>query len=118
MEVNLRKSKIIPLTEINAPNDNQAIIFDCVLEFKIQDYLVVIHQLVNGAHNIVGLSKVSKNRIIIQLQTKELVDEFLEQRGGFDLESNFVKFRRLKFPLTKIILSHVNSLIPNELIEE
>lgn len=111
------KLKIQPLLEFVNPKDDQGLVFNCVLDYKLRDYLEAIEDRVYGAKNIIAASKVSKNRIIIHLQSKKLIDEFFDKYGTFQIESNTIKCRRLTTPNKKVILSHVNPSIPNSILE-
>lgn len=112
------KKKILPLTDFAHPSEEQGIVFNGILDYKLRDYLVAIKDLVHGPTNIIAASKVSRNRVILHLKTKDLVDEFFENHGGFQIESNYIKCRKLTVPTQKIILSHVNPQIPNSIIED
>lgn len=57
--------KISPLTDFGYSNENQEIVFMCILDNKIIDYLLVMKDLVHGPTNIIAASKISRNRIII-----------------------------------------------------
>lgn len=50
--------------------------------------------------------------IIIHFKTKEVI-----VHESCEIGSNFIKCRRLKTPLIKIILTHINPSIPNETLE-
>lgn len=112
------KPRIIPITEITHPTDDQAFVFNCISDYKIRDYLIALKDLVGGPKNMVAVSKVSKNRIIIHLSSSELVDNLLSQHGGFKIEDSYIKCRKLRAPVQKIVLSHVNPNIPNSLLED
>lgn len=66
------------------------------------------------------VSRLSKNPIIINLNTEEYVYiiEFLSIHAGSTVENNFIKFRYIKIPLIKIIFSHVDLYIPKEIKEK
>lgn len=112
------KTKITPIVEFQHPTEEQGLVFNCILDYKIRDYLVALKEVIKDPKNIIAASKVSKNRIIIHLKNKEQVDEFFQNGGSFKIEEKLVKCRRLTTPLKKIVLSHVNPIIPNELLEE
>lgn len=114
------KNKIAPITEIPQITEEQGIVFNCISDYKIRDYLVALTntKVIEDPKNIVACSKVSKNRIILHLKSKELVEEFFHNHGAFKIESNTIKCRRLTNPMKKIVLSHVNPIIPNSVLEE
>ncbi len=116
----MAKTKISPITEIQHPTEEQGMVFNCINEYKIRDYLVALTKTttIKDPKFIIAASKVSKNRIIIHLKSKELVEKFFENHTGFEIDSNFIKCRRLSNPMKKIILSHVNPSIPNNILED
>lgn len=115
--VGIVKNKILPLTEFTQPNDDQAIVFNCISDYRVIDYLLIIKDLVSGPQNIVAASKVSRNRIIFHLKTSDMVKDFFKEHGGFQIGDNYIKCRQMKIPLKKIIFSHINPNIPNQLLE-
>ncbi|KAL6952584.1 hypothetical protein U1Q18_046558 [Sarracenia purpurea var. burkii] len=118
------QNKIIPITEISHPDDEQGFFFEPILDYKQRDYLIAMKDLVNGPQNIIAISPIGKNRngknrTAIHLKSKELLNEFMQNHGGFQIESNFIKCMRLKSsPLTKVVLSHVNPSIPNTILNQ
>ena len=112
------RRKITPITSIQNPTDEQGIIFNHIGEHKIRDYLLAISEQVGGAQNIVAASRVSSGKVIIFLNSKQLVDTFQEEKGGFQLGPAFVPTKKLKAPATKLIISNVSPTIPNTTLEE
>lgn len=112
------KKRITPITIINNPTDEQGLIFNHVGENKIRDYLIAISQLVGGPQNIVAASRVSGGKVIVFLSSKELVQTFQEQHGGFKLDTAFIPTKKLKAPATKLVISNVSPTIPNAALED
>jgi len=112
----LKKNKVSPLSDFAYPNEEQGILFSCMLDYKLRDYLVAIKDLVHGPQNIIAASKVSQNRVILFLKNEEMVETFLTDHGGFAIESNFIKCRKLKSPTKRIIFSNVSLTIPNDVL--
>ena len=113
------QNKVLPLTEITHPDDDQGFFFESILDYKLRDYLIAIKDLVNGPQNIIVISPIGKKRIAIHLKSKDVLNDFMMKHGGFLIESNFIKCTRLKsIPLTKVVLSHVNPSIPNSLLNQ
>lgn len=92
------KSKIIPITKIENPTDDQSFIFYAIRDYRIRDYFVAIMNLVDGPNNIIVASKVSYNRYVFFLSSAELVDSFIKEKGGFQIEQDFVQCRKLRSP--------------------
>lgn len=112
------KNHIPPLINFMHPKDNQAIVFNCISDYRFRDYLMELKDLVKGPRNIIATSKVSNNRIIIvHLKDDTLVENFMSEHGGFYIGNNRVKCRRLKASAKKIILSIVSLGIPNDVLE-
>lgn len=112
------QKKIQPLTNFDHPTEEQGLIFDHQEGAKIREYLLAIYQLVGGASNILAASRVSGGRVIIFLATKDLVDNFQQNYGGFNFCNTFIKTRKLKAPATKLIISNVSPTIPNTVLEK
>lgn len=112
------KAKITPLTTFKHPTEEQGIVFNCISDYKLCDYLIAVMNLVGGPLNIIAASKVSRNRIIIHLKDSSLVDSFMADHGGFKIEDNFIKCRRQKTPAKRIIFSNVPPTLPNEVLQD
>lgn len=111
------QNKIQPIVNFNHPTEEQGLIFDHQEGVKIREYLLAIYQLVGGATNILAISRVSGGRVILFLASKELVEKFQQDHGGFHFRESFIKTRRLKAPATKLIISNVSPTIPNSVLE-
>ncbi len=110
------KSKISPLTNFLHPSDEQGLVFAHKNDYKVRDYLMALKDLVKGPKNIIAAARVSNNRIIVFLSTKELAEEFLIAHGGITLDSQFIKGRKLG-NTRKLIFSNVSPVIPNDILE-
>lgn len=110
--------KIQPLTNFDHPTEEQGLIFNHQDGAKIREYLVAIHKLVGGAANIVAASRVSGGRVIIFLASKDLVDIFQQNYGGFQFGNSFITTRKLKAPAIKLVLSNVSPTVPNTVLEK
>lgn len=111
------KPKNSSWTDFDYPANDQGVVFSCILDYKLRDYLVAIKDLVGGAKNIVAASKVSENRVIFFLSNRELVDTFMSHHGGFTIECDFIVCWKLTSPTKKIIFSNVSPTIPNHVLE-
>ncbi len=112
------KKKIQPIHNFNHPTEEQGLIFKHVEGATIREYLLIIYKMVGGARNIVAASRVSGGKVILFLASKDLVDKFQEDHGGFTFGSTYITTRKLQAPAVKIILSNVSPIIPNSVIEE
>ncbi len=110
--------KIQPLSNFEHPTEEQGLIFNHLDGTKIREYLIAIYQLVGGAANIVAASRVSGGRVIIFLGSKELVESFQQNHGGFKLHNTFIKTRKLKTPAVKLVLSNISPIVPNADVEK
>ena len=79
------KKKTISIIDFEAPLEDQAIIFPCIKNAQLKDYLIAIKNVVIDAKNIVVASRISQDRVLI-LKTKELVHSFINQ--GAQIEIN------------------------------
>jgi len=112
------KKRILPITTIENPSDEQGIIFNHAGEHTIRDYLLALSDLVGGPQNIIAASRVSGGKVIVFLKNKELVHEFQSKKGGFQLGALYFPTKKLKPPTTKLLLSNVSPTIPNNLLED
>jgi len=115
-----KQQKIAPITEIQNPTDEQGLVFNCVSDYKIRDYLVALTstKIIEDPSHIIAVSKVSRNRLVIHLKSKEILNSFFQNYGGFQIEETYIKCRRLTSPIKKIIFSHVNPSIPNNILND
>lgn len=100
------KPKITPLINFQHPDDNQSVLFTPIKNYKIRDNLVALMGRVGGASNIIAISKISKNRILFFLKNAELVNNFINEYGGFKIEQDFIQCRKLRAPIKKITVSY------------
>lgn len=112
------KGKIVPLTTFPYPKEDQGLIFDHIDGLKIREYLLGIYELVGGALNIIAASRVSGGKVILFLSSREIVDKFQSEHGGFTVGDKFIHTRKLKAPAIRVILSNVSPMIPNSVLEK
>lgn len=72
-----------------------------MFDYKIRDYLMATKDPVITPQILSQPS--SKNKIILFLKSKDMVNFFLAQQEGFQMECNFIKYRRRTEPTIKII---------------
>lgn len=111
------KKRIAPLTDFSYPDENQAIIFNHVENTKIMDYLKALLPLVKDPKTIIAASRISKNRVIVFLDSTDRVNSLLAKTNSFLLGENKVSFHRLRSPSSKLILSNVSPALPNHILE-
>lgn len=111
--------KLHRITRFRNPEDEQAFVFNCVSDFKVKQYLHALKNEVGGPKNVIAASKIEENQMVVHLISKEILNEFFNVYGGqFKIESHVIKCRRLSAPKTKIMLSHVNPSIPDNILIE
>lgn len=99
------------------PRKEQAIIFPVIEGLQIRDYVVATGDLVDPK-DILFASRMSNNRVCLYFSSKTIVNTFIEQHGGVEINDIFVPARKLILPAQRIILSNVSPCIPHEAIEE
>lgn len=114
------RPKIRPLTTFSHPSEDQGFIFDSQKGTKVNDYLRAFYKLVGDGDpkNIKAAYRVSGEKIIVFLATKEQLENIQQAHGGFLFNNTFIKTRKLKSPAAKLIISNVSAIIPNELLEK
>lgn len=112
------RPKIPPLTDFQYPKDDQGIVFNAIRDYRLRDYLVAIKDPIGGPQNVIAISKVSGNRIVLFLKNAEIADAFIGEQGGFTMNEDFIECRKLKAPTKKIIFSNVSPTIPNEILQQ
>lgn len=98
----VKRVKISPINTFNHPSEEQGIIFDHINCCRVREYLLALDSSFDGPKNILAVSRVNGGRIIIFLATKEIMDKFQSEHGGFTLCNDFVKTRKLKTPAIKL----------------
>jgi len=83
---------------------------------QLKQYLVALKNIVKDAKNIIAASKISQDRILVFLKSKELVDTFMKQGATIEIENNHIKGRRLLNPAKKVVFSNVSATIPNSVL--
>lgn len=99
------------------PKKDQAIIYPVIEGIQIRDYVVATGKVV-GPTNVLFASRMSNNRVCIYLSSSEVVNSFVDAKGGVDINDIFVPARKLILPAKRIILSNVSPCIPHYVIEE
>jgi len=107
------QKKIIPILEFDNPTEEQGIIFPLKPNLVLKQYLIALKVKVVHAKNIIAASRISQDRILIFLESKELVDSFIDNGASIEIENEIIKGRRLCKPTKRIIFSNVSATIPN-----
>lgn len=98
------------------PKEDQAIIINTVKEIKVVEYVTELIKFVDSKY-ITHASKLSHDRLCIYFTTKEVVDDFIVNHNGLNLNGNFYQARRLSMPAQRVVISNVSAHIPFIAIE-
>nr|CAI5863235.1 unnamed protein product [Callosobruchus analis] len=98
------------------PSKEQAIIFNSIDGARIQDYLLQLGPIIQPK-NILFCSRISNNRICIYLSSKDLVNDFIKNRGEITVLGEKVKARKLVTPSDRLVLSNVCPTIPHIIVK-
>lgn len=99
------------------PKKEQAIIFPVVEGLQVRDYVVATGDLVDPKE-ILFASRMSNNRVCLYFSSKNVVNDFIENHGGIQVNDIFISARKLILPAQRIILSNVSPCIPHSVVEE
>jgi hypothetical protein len=99
------------------PKKEQAIVFDAVDEVSQIEYIKKIGDIVKPI-NIISISKISKKRFCIFLNSKELVTELISKHKTIEIQNKLIHIRHLYNPDKRFILANVYNNIPNSTILE
>ncbi|CAI6372689.1 unnamed protein product [Macrosiphum euphorbiae] len=99
------------------PKKEQAIVFDAVDEISQIEYIKKIGDIVKPI-NIISVSKISKKRFCIFLNSKELVTELISKHKTIEIQNKLIHIRHLYNPDKRFILANVYNNIPNSTILE
>lgn len=98
------------------PKKDQAIVLNAIEGIKIGDYLEALGAIVKP-RNIMFASHMSNNRVCFYLSSASLVDSFINNHAGVNIENLFIPARRLVSPAKRIIISNVCPCIPHNHLE-
>jgi len=99
------------------PKKEQAIVFDAVDEVSQIEYIKKIGDIVEPK-NIISVSRISKKRFCIFLNSKELVNELITKHKTIEIQNKSILIRHLYNPDKRFILANVYNNIPNSTILE
>ncbi|CAI6365979.1 unnamed protein product [Macrosiphum euphorbiae] len=99
------------------PKKEQAIVFDAVDEVSQIEYIKKIGDIVKPI-NIISVSKISKKRFCIFLNSKELVTELISIHKTIEIQNKLIHIRHLYNPDKRFILANVYNNIPHSTILE
>jgi len=99
------------------PKKEQAIVFDAVDEVSQIEYIKKIGDIVEPK-NIISVSRISKKRFCIFLNSKQLVNELITNHKTIEIQNKSILIRHLYNPDKRFILANVYNNIPNSIILE
>lgn len=105
------------LSNSSNPKKEQAIVFDAVDEVSQIEYIKKIGDIVEPK-NIISVSRISKKRFCIFLNSKELVNELITKHKTIEIQNKSIIIRHLYNLEKRFILANVYNNIPNSIILE
>lgn len=99
------------------PKKDQAVVFPVVEGIQVKDYVYATGEVVEP-EDILFVSRISNNRVCMYFSSKQVVNEFIDQHGGIQINDVFIPARKLIVPAKRIILSNVAPAVPDSVIEE
>lgn len=99
------------------PKKDQAIIFPVIEGLQVRDYVLATGDIVDPK-DILFAFRMSNGRMCLYFSSKDIVNDFIENHGGVNINDTYVPARKLILPAQRIILSNVQPCIPHEVIEE
>ena len=98
------------------PKREHAIVTDVVEGLSIKDYAIAIAKKVGGK-SIISISRISHGRVCVYLNSQETADKLVEHERYIEVNNNKLEIRPLVSKTKRIIISNVQTVIPNSLIE-
>ena len=118
------KKKINAITDFPYPDDEQGIVFSSIPNTTIKQYLLAMKSKVKDAKNIIAASRISRDRILIFLKSRELVQTFymtlvqtfIDEGASIEINNEIIRGKCLRSSAKKIIFSNVSASIPNSVL--
>ncbi len=76
------------------PTEEQRIILKYIQSDDIAAYLNALKACVNGAKNIIACSCISNDRTAVFLIVEQIVNKFIHEFGGIEINGHFIKARK------------------------
>lgn len=115
------KSKAMSFSSIvkasSFPKKDQAVVFPVVEGLQIRDYVIATGEVVKP-EDMQFVSRMSNNRVCMYFSSKQVVDSFIDEYGGIEVNGMFIPARKLILPAQRLILSNVSPFIPHSVLEE
>uniref|UniRef100_A0A6P7GIC6 Triple functional domain protein-like n=1 Tax=Diabrotica virgifera virgifera TaxID=50390 RepID=A0A6P7GIC6_DIAVI len=102
-------------SKVQFSSKEKAIIFNALDNTKLQEYLIPLGNIIQPK-NIIFCSRLSNNRICMYLSSKQLVEDYMTNRGYIEIQGEIVRARKLITPAERIVLSNVCPSIPHEIL--
>ncbi|XKL60316.1 hypothetical protein PGB90_001332 [Kerria lacca] len=67
-----RVKRLHHIMKFRNPEDEQAFVFDCISDIKAKQYLHAMNNVVGGLKNIIAVSKIENNQMVVYLISKEV----------------------------------------------
>ena len=93
----------------------QAVLLPCSDNTTLIEYVVGMGRLI-GPANVLSASKISNKRVCIYLDSENTVENFMKTHRAITVNNNRIEVRKLVASSKRIILSNVQTCIPNAII--
>lgn len=97
------------------PTKEHAIVIDSVEGISVKTYIQELAKIINP-HNIRFVSRISKNRICVYLDSKETVKQIVDNKSTISINNSILTIRPLITQNKRLILSNVCPIIPHSVI--
>lgn len=116
LKQNLQNTQSSTNTNTTLPDKHQGIILDNVEDPHIEQYIYKIGEIVDPKH-ITHAAKIARNRVCIYFNNKNIVEHITNNYKFIAVDHNVIPIRPLVLPSQRLIISPVQPIIPDSLIE-
>lgn len=102
---------------VKHPSKEQGLVFSSISGVPQQAYIEKIAEIV-GPKNITFAGRISNNRFVLYLTSKELVDDIVTNHRHIKIGDEQITLRKLVNPAKRYIISNLCPSVPHSVIEE
>lgn len=124
--LNPKQSKILNKThkkpdysddDITTPKKDQGLIIEAAEGLKIKQYIEAVGEII-GCENIIYASRMSRDRICLYLNSKNHINEIIQNFDSINIEENILSIRPLILRAKKFYLNSVCPSIPSSYLHD
>ena len=98
------------------PGREQAIVFDSIDDVPIKEYAIAVANKI-GPQNIIAISRITQKRVCLYLSSKDLANKLIDTHRSVKVNNKLLEIRPLIAKTKRVIISNVQPVIPNIVLE-